>query len=167
MSREKKNKKSGPSNANDAPQATACAVSQFHWQVGWWSLLVFLSLGMVLETLHGFKVGWYLDVSMESRRLMWTLAHTHGTLISLIHIAFAATCRLIPFHAGRRRTVASNCLLSAGILMPLGFFVGGINVYDGDPGLGVLLVPPGGLLLFVAVLMTALGTRLNGNTRNE
>jgi hypothetical protein len=138
---------------------TAVSISHFHWQIGWWSLLVFLSLGIVLETLHGFKIGWYLDVSMESRRLMWTLAHTHGTLIALIHLAFAAACQLVPFPAGRQRTTASNCLLGAGILMPIGFFVGGLNVYEGDPGLGVLLVPPGALLLFVAVLMTALGTR--------
>ncbi|MBP88250.1 MAG: hypothetical protein CMJ64_16285 [Planctomycetaceae bacterium] len=158
-SRAKRDKAPGTEKVADSSDASAAQVAQFHWQVGWWSLLAFLSLGIVLETLHGFKVGWYLDVSMESRRLMWTLAHTHGTLISLIHLAFAAACQLHPFNAGRQRTTASNCLLGAGILMPLGFFVGGLNVYEGDPGLGVLLVPPGGLLLFIAVLMTALGTR--------
>src|SRR5882724_2082352 len=42
---------------------------------GWWSLLVFLSLGGGLEILHGFKIGWYVDVGNEMRRLMFTLAH--------------------------------------------------------------------------------------------
>ena len=27
----------------------------------------------------------------EARRLMWTLAHTHGTLLGLVHLAFSAT----------------------------------------------------------------------------
>ena len=63
----------------------------FHLRVGWWSMLVFLTLGVVLEALHAFKAGFYLDVSQETRRLMWTLAHAHGTLFGLVHIAFAGT----------------------------------------------------------------------------
>ena len=62
-----------------------------HLRFGWWSLLVFVSLGMFLEMLHGFKIGWYLDVPNEIRRLMLTLAHSHGTLIALIHIGLGAT----------------------------------------------------------------------------
>ncbi len=41
---------------------------RLHLRFGWWSLLVFLLLGLVLETLHGFKIGWYLDVSNSIRR---------------------------------------------------------------------------------------------------
>ena len=41
------------------------ALSRHHLRFGWWSLLVFLSLGIALETLHGFKIGWYLDVANE------------------------------------------------------------------------------------------------------
>ena len=40
-----------------------------HLRFGWWSLLVFATLGLVLESLHGFKVRAYLDVSNETRRL--------------------------------------------------------------------------------------------------
>ena len=36
-----------------------------------WSLLVFLSLGGGLETLHGFKIGWCVDVGNEMQRLIW------------------------------------------------------------------------------------------------
>ena len=43
------------------------------------------------------------------------------------------------------------------MLLPTGFFLGGIFIYGGDPGLGVLLVPIGGLLLVVAVFLIAWG----------
>ena len=43
------------------------------------------------------------------------------------------------------------------VLMPVGFFLGGVWIYGGDPGLGVLLVPIGAAALFVAVALTARG----------
>ena len=39
--------------------------------------------------------------------------------------------------------------------MPLGFFLGGIVTYGGDPGLGALLVPIGGIVLWVGVMLIA------------
>src|SRR4026208_1542192 len=62
-----------------------------HLRFGWWSLLLFLSLGLTLEALHGFKASIYLNVSNEMRRWMWTLAHAHGASLALLHIAFAVT----------------------------------------------------------------------------
>jgi len=126
-----------------------------HLRVGWWSLLVFLSLGLVLEAMHGFKIGWYVSVANETRRLMWTLAHAHGVLLALVHLAFAATLRMNGEKSAPPRA-ASLCLLAATVLLPGGFFLGGWVVYGGDPGRGVLLVPVGAALLFVAVLLTAL-----------
>src|ERR1041384_6833709 len=55
---------------------------------GWWSLLVFLSLGAVLETLQGFKIGWYLDVGNETRRLMFTLARSEEHTSELQSLAY-------------------------------------------------------------------------------
>ena len=130
-------------------------VTRLHLRVGWWSLLVFLTLGLVLETLSGFKVGLYLDVANSTRRLMWTLAHVHGTLLSVLNLVFALSLHLAPDWKESHRATASRSLLGALALMPLGFFLGGVRVYGGDPGLGVLLVPPGAFLLFVAVLLTA------------
>jgi hypothetical protein len=127
----------------------------FHLRVGWWSLLIFLTLGSVLEFMHGLKVGWYLDVSNEVRRLMWTLAHAHGTLLALLHIAFAATVAICSGGNGVSRKLASRCLLAAGVLVPLGFFLGGIVIHGGDPSVGILLVPVGAVLLFASVLITA------------
>jgi hypothetical protein len=128
-----------------------------HLRFGWWVLLLFLAMGLALEALHGFKAGLYLNVSNETRRLMWTLAHAHGTLLGLVNIAFALTVRLLPEWAARERGVASLCLRGATLLLPAGFFLGGIFIYSGDPGLGILLVPVGGLLLLVAVFLTASG----------
>ena len=121
---------------------------------GWWSLLVFLSLGGALETLHGFKIGWYVDVGNETRRLMFTLAHAHGTLLALINIAAGLTARKMDRF--ELRPSVSFALIWAAILLPAGFFLGGIVIYDGDPGLGVWLVPVGAILLFYSVARIAL-----------
>ena len=67
---------------------------RFHLRFGWWSLLAFLTLGVALEALHGFKVGFYLDIDNEVRRLTWTLAHAHGALLGLVHVALAATLHI-------------------------------------------------------------------------
>lgn len=121
-----------------------------HLRFGWWSLLFFLTLGVALEGLHGFKVGWYLDASNEVRRLMFTLAHAHGALLGLVHIAFAATISI--GHAkGRGVALASRGLGAASVLLPLGFFLGGFGIRGGDPGPGVALVPLGAIALFLAV----------------
>ncbi|MBK8979307.1 MAG: hypothetical protein IPM29_25705 [Planctomycetes bacterium] len=121
---------------------------------GWWSLACWLALGMALEALHGFKVGWYLDVANEARRLQWNLAHAHGTLIALANIAFAATIRP---RAGAERLLAraSACLRWAGVLMPVGFLLGGAFAMGADPGYAVALVPIGGVLLFAGVVQAA------------
>jgi len=132
---------------------------RLHLVVGWWSLLVFVVLGVVLEGMHAFKVGWYLDVGNDSRRLTWRLAHAHGTFLGLVNIAFAATLLLAPDWIGTGRRVASRGLLASTILIPGGFFLGGIWIYDGDPGLGVFLVPAGAVLLVIAAFLTAQGVR--------
>jgi hypothetical protein len=42
-------------------------------------------------------------------------------------------------------------------MIPLGFFLGGLQVHGGDPGIGILLLPAGVFFLFVSVLLTAMG----------
>ncbi len=131
-----------------------------HLRFGWWSLLAFATFGLVLESLHGFKVREYLDVSNETRRLMWTLAHAHGTLLAIIHVVFGLSARVAPDIGAHHRALASWCLIAASFLLPGGFFLGGAVFYGGDPGLGVLLVPVGAASLILAVfyLSRAAGT---------
>ncbi|MFN3196930.1 MAG: hypothetical protein ACE366_00745 [Bradymonadia bacterium] len=130
-----------------------------HLRFGWMALLFYLSMGLVLEALHGFKVPWYLDVGNETRRLMWTLAHVHGTLLALVNIAMAFTVRHLSGWSEGKQRFASRALIAASLLMPGGFLLGGVYIYGGDPGVGILLVPVGGLLLFVSVLLTGLAVR--------
>ena len=126
-----------------------------HHRIGWWGLLVFLTLGGFLESLHGFKAGFYLDLDHKTRREMWRLAHAHGTLLALVHIGFAAGLGQFGHWTRARLRVASFFLTDAALLIPAGFFLGGLLPTEVDPWLGVLLVPAGALLLFVAVALTA------------
>jgi uncharacterized membrane protein len=139
------------------PSKQAPSVAQLadrNLRFGWWSLLIFLSLGAILETLQGFKIGWYLDVGNETRRLMFTLAHAHGTLLAVVNIAAGLTARIMDRFT--LRPSVSFALIWAAILLPAGFFLGGIVIYDGDPGLGVWLVPVGAALLFYSIVRIAL-----------
>jgi len=124
-------------------------LSHRHLRYGWWSLFAFLALGVVLETLHGFKLGWYLDVNNEMRRLMFTLAHAHGALLALVNIVAGLTLRTVKEIAVSSR--ASSALIWGSVILPAGFFLGGIIVHDGDPSLGVALVPVGALFLLYGV----------------
>ena len=135
------------------------ALTHRHLRWGWWLLLVFLSLGILLEALHGLKVGWYLDLANGTRRHMFTLAHAHGTLMGLLHIAFAATVRVAPHPDVAARGRAARLLTAAGLLLPGGFLLGGLFIYAGDPGLGILLVPVGALCLLASVWITVRGLR--------
>lgn len=155
MKSKTKNEKHEPKRTDTAATSPTGNVTLQHLKWGWWSLLVFLVMGVVLETLHGFKVGAYLDVPNSTRRMMWTLAHAHGTLLSLVHIAFAVTIPHMGTGAQKSIKTVSNCLRGASILMPGGFFLGGAFIYGGDPGLGIFLLPVGAFMLFVGVLFTA------------
>jgi hypothetical protein len=125
---------------------------------GWWSLLVFAALGLVLEMLQGFKVPQYVGVANDTRRLMWTLAHAHGLGLALVHVLFALTVPALPALTPARQRLASRSLLGASLLLPGGFFIGGLVFYAGDPGLGILLVPVGAVLLLTTVFLVARAT---------
>lgn len=141
------------STAAQPDQSALCV--KFHLRLGWWSLLLFICLGLVLELFHGIKSAWYLDAENETRRLMWTLAHAHGTLLSLVQVAFAFTVTRNAGWSSRSRSLASKSLTTANLLIPAGFFLGGLKFYHGDPGLGILLLPAGALCLIVSVFVTA------------
>jgi membrane protein DedA with SNARE-associated domain len=85
---------------------------------------------------------------------MFTLAHAHGTLLAVVNIAAGLTARILDRFA--LRSSVSLALIWAAILLPAGFFLGGIVIYDGDPGLGVWLVPIGAALLFYSIVRIAL-----------
>lgn len=130
-----------------------------HILFGWWSLLVFVLLGLTLETLHGLKLGFYLDVSNTTRRLMWTLAHAHGGLLALIHVVTGLVFQAFPDRGRQTRRQVSRALIGASLLLPGGFFLGGISILAGDPGYGIALVPFGAACLIFAVFQLAKESR--------
>jgi hypothetical protein len=121
-------------------------------RTGWLLLAISLPFGVTLEALHGFKVQAYL--ASDTRREMWRLAHAHGTLLGILCLVFVA---LADRHvAAPIRPKAAALIRWGAVLMPLGFFLGGILNSEGDPSLGVLLVPVGALLLVAALVRVAL-----------
>ena len=141
---------------DDARSPAVLALARAHLRFGWIALLVFATLGVVLEALHAFKSDAYLGVGNEMRRLMWTLAHAHGIGLSLLHVGFAATLRIGFDAISPRATLASQLLRWATLLLPGGFFLGGVAPYEGDPGVGVWLAPVGAALLWAAIVLVAL-----------
>jgi hypothetical protein len=122
---------------------------------GWVLLAVSLPFGVMLEALHGFKVQAYL--ASDTRRELWRLAHAHGTMLGIVCLVFAA---LAERHVAEASRVSIGRQLAWGaVLMPLGFFLGGILNSEGDPSLGIALVPAGAVLLLVALVRAALAAR--------
>ncbi len=122
-----------------------------HLLLGWGALALFACVGTCLEALHGFKIGAYLDVGNETRRLMWRLGHAHGALIGIVHILWAMT--LAKSH--RALPWVSRSLTTALVMLPAGFLIGGGVLYGGDPGIGIFLVPPGALVFVFALFGAA------------
>jgi hypothetical protein len=82
---------------------------------------------------------------------MWTLAHAHGVGLSLVQLGFAASVGLLGAALAGKLRNAGRLLDGASVLIPSGFFLGGVVTYEGDPGIGIVLVPLGALLLLAAV----------------
>ena len=138
-----------------APEATDRYV-RTHLAFGWWCLAAFTLIGLTLEAAHGLKLGWYLAVTAQTRRLSLTLGHAHGTLLGLVNIAFALSiprAKLSPVALAR----ASFALRLASVLLPLGFIAGGFTFYGGDPGIAIVLVPPSAVLLIIGIATFARG----------
>lgn len=142
------NKKTQTLSKSDTPlNALACK----HLRFAWASLLVFVTLGLTLEIFHALKLGFYLNVGNETRRLMWTLAHAHGIGLSLLNMGFGATIPRLWRTLPRTLLIASKCIIFGTVFLPLGFFLGGIVTYGGDPGLGALFVPIAAVVLWIGV----------------
>ena len=73
---------------------------------------MFACSGIVLETLLGFRVPWFVDVDVETRRTMFRLAHAHGALLGLMNAVLAASLRsggaLGLLHARRSSTLLAG-----------------------------------------------------------
>ncbi len=120
----------------------------------WLSLALWISFGLLIEGLIGYRIPALLDDPM--RRDLFRLAHAHGTLLNLLLIAAAICARLRMIYL---RPWASWALRTAVVLLPVGFLLAGIWHYQDDPGLGIWLVPVGALLLLLSAFDLALSVR--------
>lgn len=121
---------------------------------GWALLALFLLGGLSLEFLHLIKAPWYLDVRL--RRELWVLAHAHGALLAILNLLWAfSAAHCLPDE--KKRRLAGRLLRYGAVLVPAGFFLGGIGGSESDPSLAIVLTPIGALLALHAVTVTALG----------
>jgi hypothetical protein len=111
---------------------------------GWISLAFWIAFGILIEGLIGFRTPALLDDPV--RRDMFRLAHAHGALLNLVMLTAAICVRI---ELIRLSPLSSLSLRFAVILLPVGFLLGGLWHYSDDPGLGILLVPIGALLLLL------------------
>lgn len=121
---------------------------------GWISLALWMSFGLLVEGLIGFRIPALLDDPV--RREMFRLAHAHGTLFNVVLIVAAIGARLELVTLTR---LASRTMRLAVVLLPGGFLLGGIWHFKDDPGFGVWLVPVGAVLMIFSALLLALSAR--------
>jgi len=133
-----------------------------HRRFGWTALFAWMCGGLVLELFHGFKLGDYLLDPL--RRELLTLAHFHGALLSVVNLVYVRWAEA-PGISAAARGRASWALIAGSVLMPVGFLLGGLQHYEGDPGFGIFLAPLGALALLypVAVQMRGAWRRREGS----
>lgn len=122
---------------------------------GWTALLLWACAGAALEAMHGFKVSAYLDD--ELTRTLLRLAHAHGVGLSLVVLVFGASAS--PRLAPELALHLLRALIAAAIVLPIGFLLGAIAHPEGDPSIGIFLVPLGALALIYALARTAWSIR--------
>ena len=132
----------------------AARVSQEHHLR--WSLALaalFLAMGLWLEAMLGLRAAGWVDDPL--RREFLRLGHAHGGLLALLNIGLSwAQVHLgtpEPWARQIRRAAWLGALLVGG-----GFVLGGLWHGPTDPGLGVLAVPAGALMLVASLVATAL-----------
>jgi hypothetical protein len=121
-----------------------------------WSLALvalFLAMGLWLEAMIGLRAAGWVDDPL--RREFLRLGHAHGGLLGLVNVGVAWA--LGQLHTPERwaRAVRRATLLGA-LLVGGGFVAGGLTHGPTDPGLPVLVVPAGALMLLGGVVATAL-----------
>ena len=139
-------------DATRGTEAGRATYARRHLRYGWSALVVSLGFGVTLEALLGFKaVPYLLDPLRED---LWRLAHFHGSMLALVNLVYASWADRDMLGPATRR-MASRALLAGSVLLPLGFFLGGVAHFEGDPGVGIFLAPPGAILVLIAAVIQA------------
>ena len=121
---------------------------------GWISLALWIAFGILIEGFSAFRSPAYLDDAV--RRDMFRLAHAHGTLLNIMLLVAAICVRLELIRLGR---MTSAGLRAAVVLLPAGFLFAGVWHFKDEPGLAILLVPVGAVLLLATAVYISLTLR--------
>ena len=128
----------------------ASPLRRAHLRLGWPLLLSGVLAGVTLEGLLGFK--WTALLGDPLRRELLALAHFHAGLLGLVNLVYAGYADS-PGLGERARRAASRALRLGSLCLPSGFLLGGLWHPEGDPGLGIVLVPVGAVAIAVAVAL--------------
>jgi hypothetical protein len=114
---------------------------------------LFLASGLWLEAMIGLRARGWIDEPL--RREFLRLGHAHGGLLGLLNLALAWALERLRTPAPWAGKIRLAALLGA-VLVGLGFMLGGLLHGPTDPGVPVLAVPAGAMLLLCALIATAL-----------
>ena len=119
---------------------------------GWTAVAVWALFGVAIEAAHGFKLAVYLDDDL--RHTLLRLAHAHGVILGLVVLTLAGAGS--PYAAGDRGARVTGVLLRlAALIIPVGFAASAVAPHEGDPGVPVVLVPVGGVVLVAGLTRAA------------
>lgn len=154
MSKTKKNIKESDSQQEEKVESQVATQQYKNYsgmlKQGFITLAFWMMFGLFLEGLLGYKIPAYLNDNV--RRELFRLAHTHGALLSVLLI-IAAICMKLELI--KPNEFSKKALRIGTICLPLGFLFGGIWHYESDPGIGILLVPVGAILIIFSIVNTA------------
>ncbi|HYV48399.1 MAG TPA: hypothetical protein VFA20_26245 [Myxococcaceae bacterium] len=128
-----------------AATAATAPAAEVHVRAGWTLLALGLAFGVTLEALEAFRVSWVVADAWRNR--LWSLAHFHADAMGLLNLVYR------PYARG---AAESRALAAGSALIPVGFVLGGLAHSEGDPGLGILLVPVGATLVISVAVRQAI-----------
>jgi hypothetical protein len=102
-------------------------------------------LGFALELAHALKLSPYLDVPLRRELLTW--AHAHGVGLALVLLAYGAS--------GIAAANNVKWLAIGALAVVSGFALASVDLHESDPGVAIVLVPLGALLVLRALFVAA------------
>lgn len=127
--------------------------ASLHLRLSLLLVAAFLGLGIIVESLLGTRAAALWDDPL--RREFVRLGHAHGGLLALLNVALGWAIINLRTPEGWASRVRLASWLGA-LCVGLGFLGGGVWHGSTDPGLLILLVPTGALLLLSALIAVAL-----------
>ncbi|AVT34577.1 MULTISPECIES: hypothetical protein [unclassified Plantactinospora] len=116
------------------------------------STIAFGGLSLLMQLVR--RIPGYLDNPV--RRALWTAGHAHAGVLVLFALVALLYLDRADYGEGMR-TLIRVLLVSAPILMPIGFFLSVVRPSDTRPNKLIWLVGVGGLSLTVGTLLLGVG----------